>query len=86
MTAGEHTIAREHLKGVLALVDSSGGARELGLTGLLERMYRRFIEALELDDPEIDLLCSIDTNARARRDAYVMGTRYQRHQYSSAPS
>ncbi|GAB1311917.1 hypothetical protein MFIFM68171_02127 [Madurella fahalii] len=56
VTAGEHTIARKHLKGVLAMVDSSGGTRELGLTGLLERMYRKFMEALELKDPEIDLL------------------------------
>ncbi|KAI0451918.1 hypothetical protein F5B21DRAFT_485060 [Xylaria acuta] len=58
VTAGEHTIARKHLKGVLAMVNSSGGAGELGLTGILERMYRKFMGALELRDPEIDLLCS----------------------------
>ncbi|TGJ79593.1 hypothetical protein E0Z10_g9167 [Xylaria hypoxylon] len=58
VTAGEHTIARKHLKGVIAMVDSSGGVGELGLTGLLERMYRRFMGTLELKDPEIDLLCS----------------------------
>ncbi|KAI1426870.1 hypothetical protein F5Y12DRAFT_238238 [Xylaria sp. FL1777] len=56
--AGEHTIARKHLKGVFAMVNSSGGAGELGLTGLLERMYRKFMGALVLKDPEIDLLCS----------------------------
>ncbi|KAI1746711.1 hypothetical protein F4782DRAFT_41216 [Xylaria castorea] len=58
VTAGEHAIARKHLKGVLAMVDSSGGAGELGLTGLLERMYRKFMGTLELKDPEIDFLCS----------------------------
>ncbi|KAI1302209.1 hypothetical protein F5Y03DRAFT_362042 [Xylaria venustula] len=55
VSAGEHTIARKHLKGVIAMVDSSGGAGNLGLTGLLERMYRKFLVVLELEDPEIDL-------------------------------
>ncbi|KAK3353823.1 hypothetical protein B0T25DRAFT_545432 [Lasiosphaeria hispida] len=60
VTVGEHTIARKHLKGVLAMVDSSGGAGELGLTGLLERMYRKFMGVfkLELKDAGIDLLCN----------------------------
>ncbi|KAI0447480.1 hypothetical protein F4803DRAFT_574686 [Xylaria telfairii] len=58
VTAGEHNIARKHLKGVVAMVDSRGGARELGLTGLLERMYRKFMGALDLKDREIDLVCS----------------------------
>lgn len=40
------------------MVDSSGGAGELGLTGLLERMYRKFMGAFEIKDPEIDLLCN----------------------------
>ena len=35
------------------MVDSGGGAAAIGLTGLLERMYRRFIEFLELNGPEI---------------------------------
>ncbi|KAK3290217.1 uncharacterized protein B0H64DRAFT_60783 [Chaetomium fimeti] len=48
VTAGEHAIAQKHLKGVLAMVNSRGGAGELGLTGLLERMYQRFMETLEM--------------------------------------
>ncbi|KAL2820657.1 hypothetical protein BJX63DRAFT_379851 [Aspergillus granulosus] len=35
VTVGEHAIARQHLKGVVAMVDSRGGAGELGLTDLL---------------------------------------------------
>ncbi|KAI0967669.1 hypothetical protein F4678DRAFT_445144 [Xylaria arbuscula] len=58
VTAGEHTIARKHLKGVVAMVDSRGGVGNLGLTGLLERMYRKFTVELELKNPEIDILCS----------------------------
>ncbi|KAK0701155.1 hypothetical protein B0T21DRAFT_379285 [Apiosordaria backusii] len=49
--SGEHTIARTHLKGVLAMVDSSGGPGELGLTSLLERMYRRFMVEFALEPP-----------------------------------
>jgi hypothetical protein len=48
VTAGEHTIAQKHVQGVVAMVDSSGGARGLGLTGLLERMYQRFLVAFSL--------------------------------------
>lgn len=33
------------------MVDSRGGAVAMGLSGLLERMYRRLIEVLELNDP-----------------------------------
>lgn len=40
------------------MVNSSGGAGELGLTGLVERMYQRFIETLGLKDPETDSPCS----------------------------
>ncbi|KAF2970336.1 hypothetical protein GQX73_g3219 [Xylaria multiplex] len=58
VTAGEHTIARKHLRGVVAMADSRGGASQLGLTGLLERMYRKFMGVLELKDSEIDFLCS----------------------------
>ncbi|KAH6855509.1 hypothetical protein B0I37DRAFT_365060 [Chaetomium sp. MPI-CAGE-AT-0009] len=59
VTAGEHAIARKHLKGVLAMVNSRGGAGELGLTGLLERMFRKFLETLELKDPDIDPLGTV---------------------------
>jgi hypothetical protein len=46
------------------MVDSRGGAGELGLTGLLERMYRRLMGALEIEtEIETDLL-KRDTNAR----------------------
>ncbi|KAL5335543.1 hypothetical protein BJX70DRAFT_401447 [Aspergillus crustosus] len=45
---GEHAVAQKHLRGVVAMVDSRGGARQLGLTGLLERMYQRLIDALGL--------------------------------------
>ncbi|KAK0648648.1 hypothetical protein B0T16DRAFT_491403 [Cercophora newfieldiana] len=48
VTTGERAIAQRHLKGVFAMVDSSGGAEELGLTGLLERMYGKFMEVLGL--------------------------------------
>ncbi|KAL4884467.1 hypothetical protein BJY04DRAFT_215434 [Aspergillus karnatakaensis] len=48
VAAGEHDVARKHVEGVIAMVDSRGGAEEIGLTGLLQRMYQKFIEALEL--------------------------------------
>ena len=48
MTAGEHTIAQKHLRGVSAVVDSSGGVKGVGLTGLLERMYGKFMRILEV--------------------------------------
>ncbi|KAL2849805.1 hypothetical protein BJX68DRAFT_237816, partial [Aspergillus pseudodeflectus] len=61
---GEHGIARKHLRGVVAMVDSRGGTGELGLTGLLERMYQRLMGALEIEtEIETDLL-KRDTNAR----------------------
>lgn len=47
--AGEHSIARKHLRGILAMVDSGGGVGELGLTGLLERMYCKFMRIFELE-------------------------------------
>ena len=56
--AGEHTVVQKHLKGVHAMVETSGGADALGLTGLLERMYQKFMGILELKAPETDLLRS----------------------------
>ncbi|KAK0716090.1 hypothetical protein B0H67DRAFT_645758 [Lasiosphaeris hirsuta] len=62
VTSGEHAIAREHLKGVIAMVNSRGGTGELGLTGLLERMYRAFMGVFqELKDPERDWPLGQDT-------------------------
>ncbi|KAH6635879.1 hypothetical protein F5144DRAFT_565710 [Chaetomium tenue] len=58
VTAGEHDIARKHLNGVFGMVNSCGGVGELGLTGLMERMYRRFIEILGLQDPGTARSCS----------------------------
>ncbi|KAK4450270.1 hypothetical protein QBC34DRAFT_484523 [Podospora aff. communis PSN243] len=50
----EHAVARRHLKGVIAIVNSGGGTTELGLAGLLERMYRKLVEAFGLEDLETD--------------------------------
>ncbi|KAK0619567.1 hypothetical protein B0T14DRAFT_603342 [Immersiella caudata] len=50
----EHTVAQKHVQGVMAIVESSGGAAELGLTGLLERMYRKFISVFELEGVGMD--------------------------------
>ncbi|KAI1365928.1 hypothetical protein F5Y08DRAFT_327673 [Xylaria arbuscula] len=58
VTIGEHNIARKHLKGVLAMVAFSGGAERIGLTGLLERMYRKFMEIFELKDSGMDVSCN----------------------------
>jgi hypothetical protein len=40
------------------MIQFSGGPKSLGLTGLLERMYDRFIMSLQLTDTEVDTLCS----------------------------
>ncbi|VUC30673.1 unnamed protein product [Clonostachys rosea] len=58
VNSGEHSIARKHLQGVLAMVEFSGGPRSIGLTSLLERMYRIFLRELPLPEArteQIDL-------------------------------
>ena len=60
VNSGEYGIAREHLQGVLAMIQFSGGLKSLCITGLLQRMYDRFIMSLKLTDTGIDALCSKD--------------------------
>jgi len=38
------------------MIQSSGGPKSLSLTGLLERMYHRFIVLLGLGDANVDML------------------------------
>ena len=40
------------------MVQLGGGAEPIGLTGLLKRMYHRFLKALRLKDAEVDVMCS----------------------------
>lgn len=40
------------------MVQLGGGPELIGLTGLLERMYHRFLKALTLKDAEVDIMCS----------------------------
>jgi hypothetical protein len=54
----EYENARKHLKGVVAMVDASGGATKLGLAGLVDRMYQRFRVALDLEGAEISVICT----------------------------
>ncbi|KAL5351898.1 hypothetical protein ACLOAV_003760 [Pseudogymnoascus australis] len=56
VNSGEHSIARKHLQGVLAMIQFNGGPKPLNLTGLLLRMYHRFIVSLGLEDAKVDLL------------------------------
>lgn len=58
VAAGELPTAQKHLRGVNAMVNSGGGAGELGLTGLLERMYWKFMGTLDLQATEIELVCT----------------------------
>ncbi|KAK5654696.1 hypothetical protein OQA88_7020 [Cercophora sp. LCS_1] len=58
VTAGEHTVARKHVEGVAAMVNSSGGVEELGMTGLLEQMYRKLMEIFVLEGPERSSPCT----------------------------
>jgi hypothetical protein len=39
------------------MVDSSGGAGALGLTGLLDRIYHRFILTLDLQSLDTEAAC-----------------------------
>ncbi|KAM0231806.1 hypothetical protein ACHAP5_010962 [Fusarium lateritium] len=41
---GDATVARQHIQGVFALIEAAGGSQCLDATGLLERMYYRFLE------------------------------------------
>lgn len=41
------------MQGVLAMTRFSGGPKSLGLTGLLARMYDRFLIVLKLTDTEV---------------------------------
>ncbi|KAI1817710.1 hypothetical protein GGS20DRAFT_483914 [Poronia punctata] len=54
VVSGEYGIARKHLQGVLAMIQFSGGPKSIGLTGLLKRMYDRFLISLELTDTQVD--------------------------------
>ncbi|EPE26569.1 hypothetical protein GLAREA_02482 [Glarea lozoyensis ATCC 20868] len=47
--SGELGIARKHLQGAFAMIHFAGGPIPLRLTGLLERMYNRFIALLSID-------------------------------------
>ena len=50
-------IVRQHLRGIFAMAELSGGPRALGATGLLERMCNRFIELRELGDNDLRNSC-----------------------------
>ena len=56
--SGEHNIARKHVQGVVAMVQSGGGPESLGLTGLLERMCHIFTKELKLTDTDVEKLSS----------------------------
>lgn len=40
------------------MVHLCGGPAMIGLTGLLERMYHRFLKALDFSDEEVDIMCT----------------------------
>ncbi|RKK93622.1 hypothetical protein BFJ68_g15479 [Fusarium oxysporum] len=50
---GEATVARQHIQGVFAMIEAAGGSQCLDGTGLLKRMYFRFLEMRE--GPELQL-------------------------------
>jgi len=53
--SGEPGIARKHLQGALAMIQFKGGPKSFSLTGLLERMYHKFIKVLKIKDVIVDL-------------------------------
>ncbi|CCT75402.1 uncharacterized protein FFUJ_11422 [Fusarium fujikuroi IMI 58289] len=44
---GEAVVARQHIQGVFAMIEAAGGSQCLDGTGLLKRMYFRFLEMRE---------------------------------------
>jgi hypothetical protein len=54
------------------MVRSTGGPKLLSLTGLLERMYHKFIEILQPEDPrEVHIYCK--TNPEPQKEQrYVL--------------
>ncbi|SCN98493.1 uncharacterized protein FFB20_10695 [Fusarium fujikuroi] len=44
---GEAVVARQHIQGVFAMIEAAGGSQCLDGTGLLKRMYLRFLEMRE---------------------------------------
>ncbi|KAG5760570.1 hypothetical protein H9Q72_011311 [Fusarium xylarioides] len=44
---GEPVVARQHIQGVFAMIEAAGGSQCLDGTGLLKRMYFRFLEMRE---------------------------------------
>ena len=42
-SAGHTEIAKKHLEGTYAMVELAGGPHRLGITGLLETIYNRFV-------------------------------------------
>ncbi|KAM0079780.1 hypothetical protein ACKRZS_008082 [Fusarium odoratissimum] len=55
---GEATVARQHIQGVFAMIEAAGGSQCLDGTGLLKRMYLRFLEMRE--SPGLQLPKGID--------------------------
>ncbi|PVI03966.1 hypothetical protein DM02DRAFT_625290 [Periconia macrospinosa] len=55
--AGEDGAARKHLQGVMAMIHFSGGIESIGVRGLVERMFRRFITLHELENPALTPFC-----------------------------
>ncbi|KAF5556597.1 hypothetical protein FMEXI_1069 [Fusarium mexicanum] len=55
---GEAVVARQHIQGVFAMIEAAGGSQCLDGTGLLKRMYLRFLEMRE--SPGLQLPKGID--------------------------
>lgn len=45
------------------MVQLRGGPELVGLTGLLERMYYRFLMALDMKDTEVDVMCTKESGS-----------------------
>jgi len=54
---GEIRAADQHIHGIFAMAELNGGPQSIGLTGLLEQMYSRFVIERKLKGRDLSNIC-----------------------------